>query len=126
MYTDISQMFVLGDCQWANVQTQPTCGVVNECPPLPVRDTGMHLHSREASTSLPPVDDNVPLNGDSPHREDPVVMHDTASDDVSPSRVVSSPTRIETSHVRRGTEPENHQRTWLTINLDRHVSRRVN
>ena len=77
--------------------------VVNKCPPLPERDTPMPLHSREASTSLPPVDDNVPLNGDSPHREDPVVMHDTPSDDVSPSRAVSSPTRVETSLVRRGT-----------------------
>ena len=77
--------------------------VVNECPPLPVRDNGMPLHSREASTSLPPVDDNVPLNGHSPHREDPVVMHETPSDDVSPSRVVSSTTRVETSHVRGGT-----------------------
>ena len=77
--------------------------VVNECPPLPVRDTAMPLHSREAPTSLPPVDDNIPLNVDLPHREDPVVMHDTPSDDVSPSRVVSSPTRVETSPVRRGT-----------------------
>ena len=77
--------------------------VVNECPPLPERDTTMPLHSREAATILPPVVDNVPLNGDSPHREDPVVMHDTPSDDVSPSRVVSSPTRVETSPVRRGT-----------------------
>ena len=39
--------------------------VVNECPPLPERDTPMPLHSREALTSLPPVDDNVPLNEDS-------------------------------------------------------------
>ena len=62
--------------------------VVNDCPPLPERDTPMPQHSREASTTLPPVDGNVPLNGDSPHREDPVVMHDTPSDDVSPSRVV--------------------------------------
>ena len=77
--------------------------VVNEYPPLSERDTPMSLHSREAATSLPPVDDNVLLNGDSPHREDPVAMHDTPSDDVSPSRVVLSPTRVETSPVRRGT-----------------------
>ena len=38
--------------------------VVNECPPLPDHDTPMPLHSREAATILPPVDDNVPLNGD--------------------------------------------------------------
>ena len=36
--------------------------VVNDCPPLPERDTPMPLHSREASTTLPPVDGNVPLN----------------------------------------------------------------
>ena len=76
--------------------------VVNECPPLPERETPMPLHSREASTSLPLVDDNVPLNGESPHREAAVVMHDTPAD-MSPSRVVSSPTRVETSPVRRGT-----------------------
>ena len=77
--------------------------VVNDCPPLPERDTPMPLHSREASTTLPPVDGNVPLNGVSPHREVPVVMHDTPSDDVSPSRVVYSPTRVETLAVCRGT-----------------------
>ena len=82
--------------------------VANECPPLPERDTPMPLHSREASsTSLPPVDDNVALNGDSPHREDPVVLHDTPSDDMSPSRVVSSPARVDTSPVRRGTRARN-------------------
>ena len=77
--------------------------VVNECPPLPERDTPMPLHSREASTILPPVDDNVPQNGDSSHHDDPVVPHDTPSIDVSPSRAVLAPTRVETSHVRRGT-----------------------
>ena len=76
---------------------------VNECPPLHERDTPMPLHSREASTSLPPVNDNVPLNGEPPHREDPVVMHGTPSNDVSPSRAVSSPIRVETAPVRRGT-----------------------
>ena len=84
-------------------RNQRALRVVNECPPLPERDTPMPQHSREPATMLPPVDDNVPLNGDSPHREDPVVMHDTPADDVSPSRVVSSPTRVETSPVRRGT-----------------------
>ena len=59
--------------------------VVNDCPPLLEHDTPMPLHSREASPTLPPVDGNAPLNGDSPHREDPVVMHDTPFDDVSPS-----------------------------------------
>ena len=77
--------------------------VANECPPLPEHETSMPLHSREAATILPPVDDNVPLNGDSPHREDPVVLHDTPSDDMSPSRVVLSPARVDTSPVRRGT-----------------------
>ena len=77
--------------------------VVNECPPLPERDTPMPLYSREASASLPPVDDNVPQNEDAPHHEDPVVMHDTTSIDVSPSRAVLAPTRVETSPVRRGT-----------------------
>ena len=37
--------------------------VVNECPPPPERDTQMPLHSREAATILPPVDDNDPLRG---------------------------------------------------------------
>ena len=73
-----------------------TLRVVNECPPLHARESTMPLHSREASTSLPPVDDNVPSNGDSLHREDLVVI-----DDVSSSRVVSSPARLES--VRRGT-----------------------
>ena len=77
--------------------------VVNECPPLPERDTPMPLHSREASASLPPVDDNVPQSEDAPHHEDPVVMHDMPSIDVSPSRAVLAPTRVETSPVRRGT-----------------------
>ena len=77
--------------------------VVNECPPLPERDTPMPLHSREASKSLPPVDDNVPQNEDAPHHEDPVAMRDTPSIDVSPSRAVLAPTRVETSPVRRGT-----------------------
>ena len=77
--------------------------VVKECPPLHERDTPMPLHSREASTSLSPVDDNVPQNEDAPHHEDPVVMHDTPSDDVSPSRAVLAPTRVETSPVRRRT-----------------------
>ena len=77
--------------------------VVNERPSLPERDTPMPLHSREASISLPPVDDNVPQIEDAPHHEDPVVMHDTPSIDVSPSRAVLAPTRVETSPARRGT-----------------------
>ena len=63
----------------------------------------MPLHSREASTSLPHVDDNVPQNGELPHHDDPVVPHDTPSIDVSPSRAVLAPTRVETSPVRIGT-----------------------
>ena len=35
--------------------------VVNECPPLPERDTPMPLHLREAATILLPVDDNVSI-----------------------------------------------------------------
>ena len=54
--------------------------VINECP-LPDPET-MPLHSREASTTLTPVNDNVPLNGYLPQREGPVVMHDTPSDGV--------------------------------------------
>ena len=52
-------------------------------------------------------------------------MHDPPSDDASPSRVVSH-RRVSKRHLcAEGHEPENYQRTWLTINRDSHVSRRV-
>ena len=105
-YKEISQTFVLGDCQWANIQMQRTC--VTCCQRV---SSATRARLSNASTfkrsvdkpSLSPVDGNVPLNGDSPHRDDPVVMHNTPSDDVSHYRVMSSPTRVETSPVRRGT-----------------------
>ena len=106
--------------------------VVNEYPPLSERDTPMSLHSREAATSLPPVDDNVPLNGDSPHREDTVAM---THHPMMCHLLVSSYHLLVSSYHRHvskrhpcaeGHEPENYQRIWLTINLDSHVSRRVN
>ena len=95
MYKEIRQTLLLGDCQLANVHAQQTC--VTCC-----QRVSYATRARDSNASTLTRSFDKPASCQR-HREDPVVMHDTPSDDVPPSRVVSSPARVETSPVRRGT-----------------------